>query len=119
MTTSRKGTAEGSRSDDIAAIAAVLRDTPFHRWSQLRDLGEEARHEAFDAATAKVMTAWTKDEQRTQVRQALTVAATEIILAMPDWATGEPVLVEHLRCACAALQAAGELTPGLNARSVA
>ena len=118
MTAAGESMTEGGTSEDIAAVAEVLSDTPFHRWSQLRAFGDDERRGVFDAATAQVRAGWSTDDHHAEVRKALTVAATEIILALPDWATGDQVLVEHLRCAGAALQAAVELSPGLSARSM-
>lgn len=89
----------------VSDVAELLRATPLHRWAALRERGDAGQEAVFDAAVARVHIGWSCDEHGAQVRDALTVAATEIVLALPSWTGGEQVDVTRLRNARAALTA--------------
>jgi predicted lipid-binding transport protein (Tim44 family) len=117
------GTRRGSESTTVEELAIILRATPYYEWWQLRPGVGAAPLEVFTAAADRVQQAWSEHDRRAEIRRALTAAATEIVLAMPDSCDDGELLVsddltcEHLRKAIEALHAAQQLSPSIDSEA--
>lgn len=92
-----------ARSSD--ELVAALRGLPFHQWAAFRHRTGLAVD--FDRVAARVLAEWNCEERRSQIRQALTAAATSCVQAMANL-DGAPI-VQHLAVAEQALRAAEAL----------
>lgn len=108
-----------SGASAMEQLVDALRSTPYHRWSELRAQAAEQEPESFADAEELVRNEWSEEDVRAQIRVALTAAATDIVLAMPDASGGTGEIEARLIRASEALSAAQRLSPAAGLRSVA
>lgn len=101
------------------SLLDALRGTPYHQWGELRSQVAPHASDSFAAAERLVRGEWSEEHVRAQIRAALTAAATEIVLAMPDTAGGPAEIEARLARASEAVQAAQRLSPSAGLHSVA